>query len=107
MIPTYVEQLLQAKNGEIVEREVDLLMGHDGTASLVVERFEKEQQNIWDKEKVFIVFDHFAPPATVERAEIQNKLLKFVKDYKIPFSLYKGISHQLLLEHPKVFHNNA
>lgn len=46
MIPTYVEQLLNSKKGEFIEREVDLLMGHDGTASLIVERFEKEQQNI-------------------------------------------------------------
>lgn len=102
MIPTYVEQLLNSKKGEFIEREVDLLMGHDGTASLIVERFEKEQQNIWNKDKVFIVFDHFAPPATVERAEIQNKLLNFVRKYQIPFALYEGIAHQLLLEHSEV-----
>src|SRR3712207_4123533 len=95
---TIVEQVLGRSSGNFVEVKVDLLAGHDGTASLVVDRFYKEGFQVWNAEQVLIVFDHFAPPATVERANIQNKLLQFVAERNLPFKLYKGIMHQILLE---------
>lgn len=102
MTGTLAEQVLQGQAGEIVDRPVDLLMGHDGSAVLVVDRFRNEGLSVWDSSRVLIVFDHFAPPATIERANIQNKLLEFVQDLQLPFRLYQGICHQLLVEHPKV-----
>jgi len=38
----------------------------------------------------------------VERANIQNRLLDFVRDQNLPLALYQGICHQLLAEHPRV-----
>lgn len=86
----------------VVEQSVDLLMGHDGTACLVLDKFAENGSKIWDKNKVLIVFDHFAPPASIERANIQNKLLHFVKEHELDFRLYKGICHQLLVEDSRV-----
>lgn len=85
-----------------VSRPVDLLMGHDGTASLVIDKFVRQGGTVWDASKVVIVFDHFAPPATIERANIQNKLIRFAKEHSLPFKLYEGICHQLLLEDARV-----
>lgn len=99
---TIVEKLLGSPAGSFVYRDVDLLMGHDGTASLIVDRFNKTGFAPWDPEKVLIVCDHFAPPATVERANIQNHLLRFTEQHRLPLEFYTGICHQLLLEHPKV-----
>jgi 3-isopropylmalate/(R)-2-methylmalate dehydratase large subunit len=99
---SYVESALRARAGDFVDVPVDLLMGHDGTASLVVDRFRAEKLSIWDASKVLLVFDHFAPPATIERADIQNKLLAFAREYRLPVELFQGICHQLLIEHPKV-----
>ena len=102
MTNTVVEDLLEGYEGTIVNRGVDLLMGHDGTASLVIDRFHYERAEVWDASKVMLVFDHFSLPATVERANIQRKLLIFAKQESLPFQLNKGICHQLLLEDPRV-----
>lgn len=103
MIGTITEKILGCNTtGMIVERNIDLLMGHDGTAVLAVDEFRRSGLKIWNKDQVRIIFDHFAPPASIERANIQNKLISFVKEYDLPFSLYEGICHQLLIEDPQV-----
>lgn len=99
---TLVEKILGQPVDTIVEPEIDLLMGHDGTASLIVDRFEQGGYQVSYPDRVLIVFDHFAPPATVERANIQNKLLRFAERHKLPYHLYRGICHQLLAEDARV-----
>jgi len=89
---SYVESALRAPAGAFVDVPVDLLMGHDGTASLVVDRFRAEELSVWDTSKVLLVFDHFAPPATIERADIQNKLLTFAANTVFPSNCIKAFA---------------
>ncbi len=99
---TLVEDLLGSPSGTIVTRDVDLLMGHDGTASLIVDRFVKDNSSVWDPSKVMLVFDHFSAPASIDRANIQRKLVVFAKDNALPFKMSSGICHQLLMEDDRV-----
>ncbi|HKQ79906.1 MAG TPA: aconitase/3-isopropylmalate dehydratase large subunit family protein [Blastocatellia bacterium] len=78
---------------------VDLALGHDATIALLIERFKKTGRHIWDPSRCFFAADHFVPPSTPERADILNRFLSFVKEESVPEDLlYRGISHQLLVE---------
>ncbi|MEW6733909.1 MAG: aconitase/3-isopropylmalate dehydratase large subunit family protein [Acidobacteriota bacterium] len=78
---------------------VDLVLGHDATIALLIDRFKKTGQHIWDPSRCFFAADHFVPPSTPERADILNRYLDFVKEQGVPQDLlYRGISHQLMLE---------
>ncbi|TVM19202.1 3-isopropylmalate dehydratase [Oceanidesulfovibrio indonesiensis] len=84
--------------GEVVEVCVDLCMGHDGTASLVVDEMDASGCEIAAPETLLLVCDHFSPPATQERAAIQKKLIDFAEKRCLPIALNRGICHQLILE---------
>jgi 3-isopropylmalate/(R)-2-methylmalate dehydratase large subunit len=54
---------------------------------------------MWDKDKILVTLDHFAPPSTVERANIVKDVLSFIEDQGITnCRTYEGICHQLLVE---------
>jgi 3-isopropylmalate/(R)-2-methylmalate dehydratase large subunit len=84
---------------ELFRIPVDLVLGHDATIALLIERFKKAGRPIWDPSRCFFAADHFTPPSTPERADILQRYLGFMKDQAVPDDLvYRGISHQLLLE---------
>ena len=61
------------------------------------------EATIWDKDKILVTVDHFAPPSTVERANIVKDVLSFIEDQGITnCRTYEGICHQLLVEGPWV-----
>lgn len=103
---TLVEKILLRKVSEPILKgseyfrvPVDLVLGHDATIALLVERFRKTGRHVWDPSRCFFAADHFAPPSTPERADILTKYLGFVKEEGIPQDLlYRGISHQLMIE---------
>lgn len=81
---------------------VDLVLGHDATIALLIERFKKAGKRIWDPSRCFFAADHFTPPSTPERADILNRYLGFIKAEGVPDDLlYRGISHQLMVEDPR------
>jgi homoaconitate hydratase family protein len=78
---------------------VDLVLGHDATIALLIERFHKAGRRIWDPSRCFFAADHFTPPSTPERADILQRYLAFMKEQAVSDELvYRGISHQLLVE---------
>ena len=78
---------------------VDLVLGHDATIALLIERFQRAGRRIWDPERCFFAADHFTPPSTAERADILHRYLAFMKQECVPQDLvFRGISHQLLVE---------
>lgn len=87
--------------GEIVEAKVDFLMLHEVTGPLAVEEFEKISGKVWDPSRVIVVFDHDAPPSTIELANQMRKMRSFVKKYGVSnfFEIGRGgIAHQVLFE---------
>ncbi|HEY6400810.1 MAG TPA: aconitase/3-isopropylmalate dehydratase large subunit family protein, partial [Blastocatellia bacterium] len=103
---TLTEKILMRKapgpvlaGSEYYRVPVDLALGHDATIALLIERFRKTGRHIWDPARCFFAADHFVPASTPERADILNRYLSFVKDEAVPQDLlYRGISHQLLIE---------
>jgi 3-isopropylmalate/(R)-2-methylmalate dehydratase large subunit len=83
------------------EVRVDAVLGHDATIALLVDEFERRGLEIWDRDRVIFTNDHFSPPATIERADISNKFLRFAREKNVThLMLDRGICHQLLVESP-------
>jgi 3-isopropylmalate/(R)-2-methylmalate dehydratase large subunit len=103
---TLTEKILRRRSAEPVlpgsqffRIPVDLALGHDATIALLIERFRAAGRRIWDPSRCFFAADHFVPPSTPERADILNRYLGFMKEEAVPQDLvYRGISHQLLVE---------
>ncbi|WP_175059369.1 3-isopropylmalate dehydratase/homoaconitate hydratase family large subunit [Thermococcus sp. 2319x1] len=93
---TLVEELLGAKTGEVVVREVNLVYAHDGTMPLIIEAFRRNFTRVLPETYVF--FDHVFPAPTVKVANLQREILEFAREQGIPVVQGQGISHQLVVE---------
>ncbi len=87
--------------GEVVEPEVDRAMVNDLTAPLTVDALEEiGTKEVWDSDKITVVFDHQSPPTTIEAAQEQDDLRDFVHQQEISnfYESGDGICHQLMVE---------
>jgi len=88
--------------GELINAKVDLVLANDITAPIAITEFKKiGAKNVFNKDRVALIPDHFAPQKDIKAAE-QCKMLKdFSREYSI--GLYfevgrMGIEHALLPE---------
>lgn len=89
------------REGEYLSVNVDFVLLPDPTLALLLPELKELGGQIWDKEKILVTVDHFAPPSTIERANIAKAVISFAKDEALPHqSIYQGICHQLLIEGP-------
>ena len=89
------------REGDYLSVHADFVLLPDPTFALLLSELKELGGRIWDKEKVLVTVDHFAPPSTVERANIAKKVISYAADEKLPHcSVYQGICHQLLVEGP-------
>jgi 3-isopropylmalate/(R)-2-methylmalate dehydratase large subunit len=91
----------EAEAGEIVMADIDVAMTHDLTGPLSVEAFEKiGVHQVWDPEKIVIVFDHQVPADSLDAAMNHSIMRKFVKDQGINnfYDVREGVCHQVLPE---------
>jgi len=90
------------KPGEFIEAKIDLALGNDITAPLAIEEFKKSGfKKVFDKNKVVLVPDHFAPAKDLRSANQCKILAEFAKEQKIKnyFEVgCMGIEHALLPE---------
>ena len=90
------------KPGEFINARIDICLGNDITAPLAIEEFEKlGAKNVFDKKKVVLVPDHFAPAKDMKSANQCKTLATFAKKYGIKnyFEIGRmGIEHALLPE---------
>ena len=87
--------------GEIVMANIDVAMTHDLTGPLSVESFEKLGiDQVWDPEKIVIVFDHQVPADSLDAVNNHMIMRKFVEDQKINnfYDVREGVCHQVLPE---------
>ena len=96
------EGLESVKAGQLIEADLDLVLGNDITSPVAVNEFYKlKLEKVFDKEKVAIVPDHFTPNKDIKAAE-QNKMIReFVKEKEITnyFDVGEmGIEHCLIPE---------
>ncbi len=91
-----------AKAGELIEAKVDIALGNDVTAPIAISEFKKSgATKVFDKSKVVLVPDHYAPNKDIKSAEQCKKLRTFAKEQEIEhyFEIGKmGVEHVLLPE---------
>jgi 3-isopropylmalate/(R)-2-methylmalate dehydratase large subunit len=106
MFEGYTDKIIQKhldgrKEGEYDAVDVDFVLLPDPTFALLLSELKDLGGQIWNKERVFVTVDHFAPPSTIERANIAKAVISFGKAEALPHqSIYQGICHQLLVEGP-------
>ncbi len=88
--------------GEIVNADVDIVLGNDITMPLAIKEFKKiGAGSVFDPERVVIVPDHFTPNKDIKSAQQSKMVRDFAKEYNIKnyFEVGKmGIEHALLPE---------
>jgi 3-isopropylmalate/(R)-2-methylmalate dehydratase large subunit len=106
---TITEKILAAHSGkkevspgELINAKVDLILANDITAPIAISEFKKiGAKDVFDKDRIALIPDHFAPQKDIKAAEQCKILREFSKEYKL--SLYfevgrMGIEHALLPE---------
>ncbi len=92
----------KVKPGEIVQARVDMVLGNDVTAPVAIDEFRKIGiDDVFDKERIVLVPDHFTPNKDIKSAENCKKMKEFAreKEIKYYFEIGKmGIEHCLLPE---------
>lgn len=92
----------EVKPGELIEVDVDMVLGNDVTAPVAIKEFEKIGiDRVFDNTKIALVPDHFVPNKDIKSAEQVNIMRKFAKKHGIVnfFEVGQmGIEHALLPE---------
>ena len=88
--------------GELIEAKLDLVLGNDVTTPVAITEFEKAGfTEVFDREKIAIVLDHFTPCKDIKAAELCHQARAFAKKHQIThfYDVGKvGIEHALLPE---------
>lgn len=94
--------LAEVKAGQLIEAELDLVLGNDITSSVAINEMKKmNRQTVFDKDKIALVMDHFIPNKDIKSAENCKCCREFACRHEI--SNYfdvgdMGIEHALLPE---------
>jgi 3-isopropylmalate/(R)-2-methylmalate dehydratase large subunit len=106
---TITEKILMAhanlkkiEPGQLINAKVDIALGNDVTAPIAISEFQKAGgKNVFDKDKVVLVLDHFTPNKDINSAEQCKLVRKFALEQQITH-FYEGgnvgIEHALLPE---------
>ena len=88
--------------GELIVVDVDLALANDITGPVSIEEFKKAgADKVFDRSKIALIPDHFAPNKDIKSAELCKNLREFAKEQQIEH-YYEvgrmGIEHALLPE---------
>ncbi len=94
--------LNSVKAGQLIEANLDLVLGNDITSPVAISEFEKLGiKDVFHKDKIAIVPDHFTPNKDIKAAEQCKLVREFAKDKEITnyFEVGEmGIEHVLIPE---------
>jgi 3-isopropylmalate/(R)-2-methylmalate dehydratase large subunit len=106
---TITEKILSAHSGkktvspgELINAKVDLILANDITAPISITEFRKiGAHDVFDRDRITLIPDHFAPQKDIKAAEQCKMLRDFSREHNL--SLYfevgrMGIEHALLPE---------
>lgn len=87
--------------GDVVEAELDLVYTMDFLGEVLYDHLaDMGTEEVFDEERVLVIFDHIAPANTPEFADMQKTIREYVKEYG--GTLYdigeQGIMHQVVVE---------
>lgn len=88
--------------GQLINVRLDLVMGNDVTSPVAINEMKaKGFTDVFDREKIALVMDHFTPNKDIKSAEHCKQVRRFAREYKINnfFDVGQmGIEHALLPE---------
>ena len=94
--------LQEVKPGQLIQADLDMVLGNDITGPVAIEEFNRIGcKNVFHKEKIALVPDHFTPNKDIKSAEQCKRLREFAKAHEIKhyFEIGQmGIEHALLPE---------
>ena len=94
--------LEEVSAGQLIEVNLDLVLGNDVTAPVAIKEMEKlDTKKVFDKDKIALVPDHFTPNKDIKSAENCKCMREFAMDHDITnyFEIGEmGIEHALLPE---------
>lgn len=85
--------------GQLIRCKVDLVLGNDITAPPAIKEFEKIGKPVFDRNRIALVPDHFAPNKDIKSAEMAKTMKEFARQHTIThyFEVGRmGIEHVLL-----------
>lgn len=95
-------QFDKVKAGQLVEVNLDMVLGNDITSPVAINGFEKcEVDSVFNRSKISLVMDHFTPNKDIKAAEQCKQVRNFAKKYSIEnfFDIGSmGIEHVILPE---------
>ncbi|MBQ6231051.1 MAG: 3-isopropylmalate dehydratase large subunit [Eubacterium sp.] len=88
--------------GDLIEARLDLVLGNDVTTPVAINELSKfKKKDVFDKDKIALVMDHFTPNKDIKSAEHVKQVRDFSKENSIT-NYYDvgsmGIEHALLPE---------
>ena len=94
--------LSEVKAGQLIEADLDLVLGNDITSPVAINEMQKmNNQTVFDKDKIALVMDHFIPNKDIKSAENCKCCRDFACSHQITnyFDVGQmGIEHALLPE---------
>jgi len=94
--------LPEVKAGQLIMADIDLVLGNDITTPVAVNEFRKTGfDQVFDKQKIAIVPDHFTPNKDIKAAEQCRLIREFAHEMEIEhyFEVGEmGIEHALIPE---------
>lgn len=94
--------LAEVKPGQLIEANLDMVLGNDITAPVAIHEMEKlKSKKVFDKDKIALVPDHFTPNKDIKSAQHCKCVRNFAKEHDITnyFEIGEmGIEHALLPE---------
>ena len=107
---TISEKILSAKSGtdaragDIVVCDVDLVIGTDASSPMAIDYFEQMGgERLFDPARVVFSLDHYSPPSTPKTAAFHDQVRAFARRHGATvFEVGEGISHQVVAERGRV-----
>lgn len=100
MAQTATEKLLEAASdskdvraGNKIEVDVDVSWVHETQIDIFIETFEELGGEVWDRDKVMFMTDHFPNPSTQDQADTLKLLRDYAREKNISVTEI-GIKHQ-------------
>ncbi|MBU3840500.1 MAG: 3-isopropylmalate dehydratase large subunit [Candidatus Ruminococcus intestinipullorum] len=87
--------------GQLIEAKLDIVMANDITGPMALPIFKEMAENVFDKDKVVFVPDHFTPNKDIKSAENSKAIREFAKEQELKWYFEQGksgVEHAILPE---------
>lgn len=87
--------------GQLIEAKLDVVMANDITGPMALPIFKQMADEVFDKDKVILVPDHFTPNKDIKSAENSKSIRDFSKQQCLTYHMEQGkcgVEHAILPE---------